>query len=354
MAFRIGEWVMRGEVDCRVRGKITGKLWLSGRKEPIRLSLEGTPERDLAGCLLKFKCQSEEPEEPSPARLENVQVGRTGTLTASRKVRVPSVPKAEWLDCIAEKRPFPSQWTNAIYLEWFSEANGNVVVEIAGAQCELSLPEWTPGQEEPEATLEEQPREWTDADAMDEFAWEKKLKESDTTAERLMELIDLHGHSDEAWDKIEEEMGWDDEFGDDFDDAEMVSEEEEFEDEAEAIIEQLSNLRHPLVKRTQNLGLRLSAQDSTPPPHPPTRCEEAAEKIWLVSAKLAGALTRPDHFEPGFIVATLKRSLALWNEATPAIELCSSDSEIIPEILSEWLVCRSEIVDLMSKYRQKR
>ncbi|MEX1117955.1 MAG: hypothetical protein WEB60_04095, partial [Terrimicrobiaceae bacterium] len=143
-------------------------------------------------------------------------------------------------------------------------------------------------------------------------------------------------------------------FGDDLEDIEVVDEDEDFEDEEEAIIEQLSNLRHPLVKRTQNLGLRLAAQDSTTPPHPPTRCEEAAEKIWLVSAKLAGALTRPEHFEPGFIVATLKRSLALWNEATPVIELCSSDSEIIPEILSEWLACRSEIVDLMKEYRQKR
>ncbi len=342
---------MRGEVDCRVRGKVTGKLWLSGRKDPVRLNLEGTPERDLAGCLLKFKCQTEEPEGPFPANLVSVQVGTTGTLTASHKVRVPNVPRAEWLACLAAKRPFPSELKNAIYLEWFSEANGEVVVEIAGAQCELSLPEWS---SEPEPTPEDQPEGWAEPDAMDEFEWEKKLKESDSTADRLMELIDLHGHSDEAWDKIEEEMGWDEDWGDDLEDCEVVGEEEEFEDEEEAIIEQLSNLRHPLVKRTQNLGLRLSAQDPTSPPHPPTKCEEAAEKIWLVSAKLAGALTRPEHFEPGFIVATLKRSLALWNEATPAIELCSADSEIIPEILSDWLACRSEIVDLMSEYRQKR
>ncbi len=353
MSFRIGDWVIRGEVDCRVRGKITGKLWLLDRKDPVRLNLEGTPERDLAGCLLKFKCQQEEPEESCPANLLNPQVGTAGTLTASRKVRVPTIPRAEWLACIAEKRPFPSRWANAIYLEWFSEANGRVVVEIAGAHCELSLPEWTLEPEELDAGIEGQFAEWVEADAMDEFEWEKKLKESDTTADRLMELIDLHGHTDEGWEKIEEEMGWD-EFTEESDDLEIFDEEEDFEDEEEAIIEQLSNLRHPLVKRTQNLGLRLSAQDPTTPPHPPTRCEEAAEKIWLVSAKLAGALTRPEHFEPGFIVATLKRSLALWNEATPAIELCSTDSEIVPEILTEWLACRSEIVDLMSQYRQKR
>ncbi len=353
MAFRIGNWVIRGEVDCRVRGKISGKLWLSGRSDPIRLNLEGTPEQDLAGCLLKFKSREQETGEPFPTSLVSSQIGKAGTLTASRKLRIPSVPKAEWLACIAAKRPFPSHWTNAIYLEWFSEANGRIVVEIAEAGCELSLPQWTLEPDEKEA-VDQETDGAVEAEALDEFEWEKKLKESDTTADRLMELIDLHGHSDEAWDKIEEEMGWDDDFADDPDDMEIVSEEEEFEDEEEAIIEQLSNLRHPLVKRTQNLGLRLSAQDPTKPPHPPTRCEEAAEKIWLVSAKLAGALTRPDHFEPGFIVATLKRSLALWNEATPAIELCSADSEIIPEILSDWLACRSEIVDLMNEYRQKR
>jgi len=351
MSFRIGDWVLRGEVDCRIRGKITGKLWLSGRKDPVRLDLTGVPERDLAGCLLKFKCGEIQPVGTSPMGMVGEQVGKAGTFTASRKVRVPTIPTSEWQACLAEKRPFPSQWTNSIYLEWFGETNGRVVVEIAGAQCELSLPEWTLEPEESAVMLEGQSSEWDIGDAMDEFEWEKKLKESDSTADRLMELIDLHGHSDEAWEKIEEEMGWEEDFADDGDDPGIVSEEEDFEEEA--MIEQLSNLRHPLVKRTQSLGLRLSAQDPTSPPNPPTRCEEAAEKIWLVSAKLAGALTRPEHFEPGFVVATLKRSLALWNEATPAIELCSTDSEIIPEILADWLACRSEIVDLMSEYRQK-
>ncbi|MEX1119869.1 MAG: hypothetical protein WEB60_13865, partial [Terrimicrobiaceae bacterium] len=225
MSFRIGDWVMRGEVDCRVRGTITGKLWISGRKDPLRLNLEGIPDRDLAGCLLKFKCRCEEPEDPFPANLVSEQTGTVGTLTASRKVRVPTVPKAEWLACLAEKRPFPSQWANAIYLEWGNATHGNVVVEIAGAQCELSLPEWTLEETEPD-TEPEQPAEW--AEALDEFEWEKKLKESDTTADRLMELIDLHGHSDEAWDKIEEEMGWDDDFGDDLEDIEVVDEDEDF------------------------------------------------------------------------------------------------------------------------------
>jgi hypothetical protein len=352
MSFRIGEWVLRGEVDCRVRGKITGKLWLTGRKDPLRFDLSGIPERDLAGCVLKFKCGEVQTGGKIPMGLVSEQPGRAGTVTASRKVRVPTIPTEEWQACLAEKRPFPSQWKKAIYLEWFGETNGRVVVEIAGAHCELSLPEWTLESEESAARCEEESMEWDIGDAMDEFEWEKKLKESDTTADRLMELIDLHGHSDEAWDKIEEEMGWEDDFAEDGDDPGIVDEEEAFEEEA--MLEQLGKIRHPLVKRTQNLGLRLSAQDPTTPPQPPTRCEEAAEKIWLVSAKLAGALTRPEHFEPGFVVATLKRSLALWNEATPAIELCSADSEIIPEILADWLACRSEIVDLMNEYRQKR
>jgi hypothetical protein len=40
-------------------------------------------------------------------------------------------------------------WGNSVYLEWFSERNGRVVVELTGCQIGLTEPEWrlTPEEE---------------------------------------------------------------------------------------------------------------------------------------------------------------------------------------------------------------
>ena len=65
MTWRIGDRVLRGEVDNRVRGKITGTLWLAGRRDPVRLELEGDGLPDIAGRLLKF-CNPHPPTEPAP------------------------------------------------------------------------------------------------------------------------------------------------------------------------------------------------------------------------------------------------------------------------------------------------
>jgi hypothetical protein len=55
MAWRIDENVICGEVDNRVKGHITGRIWFQGQAEPLVLNLKGNAHADLAGCLLKFK-----------------------------------------------------------------------------------------------------------------------------------------------------------------------------------------------------------------------------------------------------------------------------------------------------------
>jgi hypothetical protein len=49
MAWRIDEQVVRGEIDNRERGRVTGKIWFAGRAEPVELQLTGNCWRDLAG-----------------------------------------------------------------------------------------------------------------------------------------------------------------------------------------------------------------------------------------------------------------------------------------------------------------
>ena len=45
MAWRITDHMVDGELDNTVKGRVTGWLRLTGRGEPVRLELTGSPER---------------------------------------------------------------------------------------------------------------------------------------------------------------------------------------------------------------------------------------------------------------------------------------------------------------------
>src|SRR6266699_2456465 len=117
MAWRIHDSVQRGEVDNREPGMVRGRIWLRGVAEPVVLELKGNACADLAGCLLTF----ENPGEPCPmradARLNPVQRGTIGDLTASRKVRVLEMPISEAYLRKKKGLPLPEHMANSLYLE---------------------------------------------------------------------------------------------------------------------------------------------------------------------------------------------------------------------------------------------
>ncbi len=149
MAWRIHHQVVRGFIDNRIQGKVTGSIWLAGREQPFTLELQGNAWPDLAGCLLEFNNPS--PIEGDLAGFADQQRGICGDMTASRKVKVPTVP----LEKLAEFRgkPFPFVWGNSIYLEWFSERNGRVVIESCECQLSLSPPLWRLTEQEAAADI---------------------------------------------------------------------------------------------------------------------------------------------------------------------------------------------------------
>ena len=55
MSWRFHEHILRGELDNRSRGRVTGRIWLAGVEEPLALDLAGDCAPDLAGCVLTFK-----------------------------------------------------------------------------------------------------------------------------------------------------------------------------------------------------------------------------------------------------------------------------------------------------------
>ena len=127
MAWRVEESIIRGEIDNRVLGHVTGRIWFAGRETPVELELAGNCWRDLAGRRLEFNNP-----EPKPGELGNFAVqqkGVVGDITASRKVKVPDIPMDQIGECYAAKKPRPWHWGNSLYLEWFGERNGRVVIE---------------------------------------------------------------------------------------------------------------------------------------------------------------------------------------------------------------------------------
>jgi hypothetical protein len=148
MAFRIHDSVVRGEIDNRMKGVVRGKIWVERRAEPVVLELQGNAWPDLAGCLLRFTNPRNRIPHAHLDSLQPIQRGSIGDLTASRKVRVFDLPLREALDMIRRKEKPPEHMANSLYLEWFSEANGRVVVESADYELTISAPEWRLTREE--------------------------------------------------------------------------------------------------------------------------------------------------------------------------------------------------------------
>lgn len=111
---------------------MVGRIWFVNREQPVELKLEGNAWRDVAGRLLRF-------ENPAPKAMDltvlrPLQFGVVGDITASRKVKVPAIPMDQIGEYYAAKKPWPWHWGNSLYLEWFSLANGRVVIETAAFQ----------------------------------------------------------------------------------------------------------------------------------------------------------------------------------------------------------------------------
>ena len=400
MAWRIHDSVIRGEIDNRVKGRVRGKLWLDGLDKPVKLDLEGNACPDLAGCLLKFK----NPAKTSPMRTEPefnpLQRGKIGSLTASRKARVFTVPNEEAFAMIDRGEKPPTCMANALYLEWFSEGNGRVVIESAGYELTISAPEWrlTPAEEKQRAndaeagwemfskqlndTLEKQKRGPKDPEAeWDEHDYEKLLRESDARTDKYMELQEKYGDSPEAEEKIAKEMGWLRELTEEEAEAEKQRIEEmncaceealnEPPPEPEPHREGIDwirtkdgDIRHPLQHRcfesamkfwhqTDRLGLKKSEDDDL---------QQFIFEFQTTGAKLAGALNgiAQDRgiADPAFTVAYLKRALGHLHKSQAGLE-AAAPKKLLPEKMivearRELFEIREGILKLMDEFRGRK
>jgi hypothetical protein len=163
MAWRIHEYVLRGEIDNRVRNRITGLIWFVGRDEPVKLELTGNAWRNLAGRRIEFVNRA--PKPGLPESFVQHQLGITGDFTASRRVKVLDVTVEQAMEMSKKGEKFPFHWANSVYFEWFSALNGRVVIESADYQLTISTDE--PSWEMSEA--DEKRQQLANAAAVEEF-----------------------------------------------------------------------------------------------------------------------------------------------------------------------------------------
>jgi hypothetical protein len=398
MAFRIHESVVRGEIDNRTKGIVRGRVWVEGRVEPIVLELQGNAWPDLAGCLLTFTNRLPRVPDPHIDSLNSFQRGSIGDLTASRKVRVFDIPLKEALAMYDRGEKPPEHLANCLYLEWFSEANGRVVIESADYELVISAPEWrlTPQEDQERAeqaaegmagfmtrlteAIERQQRGRKDpSEDWDEHDYEKFLKESDARTDKYMELLEKYGDSDEAQEKIATEMGWSRIDADTDGDRLSV-------DEMNAICEAAAN-EPPHEPDPQREGIDWIRTEEGELRHPlQHRCVESASKYWqhldelaeeksadpdllvfvdefqIAAAKLAGALDPIAQGEalpePAFTVAYLKRALDHLHKSQAGLEAIALKKLLPPaeidEARQELFAIREGILRLMDEFRGRR
>ena len=363
MAWRIEDAVDHGEIDNTVEGHTTGRIWLAGRDEPLILSLDGDCWRDLAGTRLQFENPTPKTT-PDAEALDIDQAGIVGDMTASRKNKVPTVSEEEFNELYHNQLDIPYEWRNTLYLEWFSEINGRVVVETSAYKLTISPHEWMMDEDAEDAqklanlnsmrdfmaqVIRRRDPEGPEPDValeLDEYAWEERLKESDRLTDAYQEVLEKYMEDSDSEQKEAFVMGWDglldalaerDEAGgedlsdgegksygsteedeDEFDEDE--EDEDEFEDEdAESYGDEED---HPLQAKAQELAMRamdVIERDAGPG----TPSYQLITNLLQVSGKLAGVLHgRGSGYEPetGFVLAVLKRCLNWLNESVGACQ----------------------------------
>ena len=392
MAWRIDEHLLHGEIDNRTRGRVMGRLWFAGRAGPVELDLEGNAWRDLAGRRLEFV--NPEPKPGLDASFATRQHGAAGDITASRKVKVPEIPLDQIGEYYAARKPFPWHWGNSLYLEWFSAANGRVVIESASYQLTISPDstwDMTPAEEETQRAANatalgdfmqrlaeavpakpdeaDDPAGADDADddnrPFTEEEAEKMQADSDKLTDRVMARMEREGETADFEQVLEEELERArKERGEPDPTPEQLAERERRIEEMNAAAEEVlkeeeaekwkhdagsgsadrSKERHPLAKRAYELALRVhrevDAHDWVPKEaqqeHP---VAELAFSIAKAAAKLAGALDGDDDWPPPLMfcagtIVRLKRGAGYFEDAKLAAESCREESLVDPEWLA--------------------
>ena len=373
MAWRCHEYLLRGELDNRTRGRVTGRLWLAGVDEPLVLDLAGDCAPDLAGCLLTFANPAPLPLPCAPPARE--QRGVAGVITAARKLRVFDVPVGEAFATLAARGQPPERLANALCFAWFNPRAGGFEFVTTTFRLTVSEPAWrstTAEAAEYSRQLAEDDtpylRAWRDDDASgvawDEFRNEQLLRESDVLSERHLRLWDRYGDHPQREEIIAYEMGWHSheealaaarepdasedepapaftpEAGNPQEDSDWLDEEDPPDPQREGldwVRRADGEITHPIAARARALFDALDADladAATPLSSADERCADALAPAMTLYVKLSAHLSfiarADDPSDPGQLIAWLKRDLALHGQTLAALEALTGHPKLPP------------------------
>ena len=120
MAWRPNAYLIEGELDNTQLGKVTGWMRFAGINGKVTFDLEGNFHRDIRGAKIRFKGDAAETEPKAKAYMRGFakhQTGKVGDMTAG-------LPPADYV-------------SGRVYLEWYGDYNGRVVIELEQSQVEV-------------------------------------------------------------------------------------------------------------------------------------------------------------------------------------------------------------------------
>lgn len=119
MAWRPTNYLIEGELDNTTPGKVTGWMRFAGRREKVTFDLTGDFHRDIRGAriYLTGDAREKEPGDEYMQGFSQMQTGQAGDITAGL---------------------WPYDYVKGFcYIEWFSQENGRVVLELESDQVQI-------------------------------------------------------------------------------------------------------------------------------------------------------------------------------------------------------------------------
>lgn len=395
MTWEITRYVKRGEIDNRERDYVIGRIWLHGIKEPISLDLVGNGLEDLAGRCLRFENPWSRPLPEDYQQLACKQQGTVGEMTAGRKVKVADIPFLEPGELEATNDPSLFHWANGLYLEWYCTRHGRIVIESTDFKLEADTKtKWLSAETAGEPSQEAHAETVDDlidhvakndgdlgSEANDDAPQSKIEAEAEAEAEDLELLYDrvaarlnqqfeinaeVHNEiiaeerarlrrerglpelEPDSWEEDEAEAYW------------LHEKEARMQELFEADLCPLDEeRRHPLVRRCQDLSLRLVddidhhgwAPEHATTEHP---LHEITNSLCSAAAKLAGALCCvaywPNISFPGSSLVRLKKARRCLTDAGSGLKAVREE-ELAP---SEWIVATEHELEAIRQEVEKK
>jgi hypothetical protein len=117
MAWRLNRNLIEGELDNTERGRVIGWMDFVGLTERVTFNLKGDFHRDIRGSRIRLKNTTPDLKSgPFMEGFSTFQIGFAGDITAG-------LPPEDYVD-------YP-------YIEWFSDQNGRVVLELEPSELEV-------------------------------------------------------------------------------------------------------------------------------------------------------------------------------------------------------------------------